>query len=151
MRQRLIVVGRGDPALAEYEQRFVARIRRFAPLELVELPAGRERRVEQRRVRESARILRRLERAGISVLFDERGAAVESPGWAAFLDGLAGNAAVDYIIGGADGVEPELRRRVDHCWSLSRLTLPHQLVRVVVLEQLYRAHSIRAGQPYHRS
>jgi len=151
VRQRLIVVGRGDPALAEYEARFAARIRRFAPLEVVELSAGRERRPEQRRGEECARIRRRLKRGRITVLFDERGEGVDSCGWASFLAALTGNAAVDYIIGGADGVDPELRRQVDHCWSLSRLRLPHQLVRVVVLEQLYRAHTIRAGQPYHRA
>ena len=55
------------------------------------------------------------------------------------------------LIGGADGFAPEVRARADLSWSLSRLTLPHALVRVVLAEQLYRAHSVLSGHPYHRA
>ena len=55
------------------------------------------------------------------------------------------------VIGGPDGVEPALRQEAELCWSLSPLTLPHPLVRVVLVEQLYRAWTINAGHPYHRS
>ena len=55
------------------------------------------------------------------------------------------------LIGGPDGLSPQCRARADLCWSLSPLTLPHALVRVVVAEQLYRAMSLLAGHPYHRA
>lgn len=55
-----------------------------------------------------------------------------------------------FLIGGADGLDPALRQSVDHCWSLSRSTFPHQLVKVIVAEQLYRAHTLLSGHPYHR-
>ena len=56
-----------------------------------------------------------------------------------------------FLIGGPDGFAPAVRERADLDWSLSRLTLPHALVRVVLAEQLYRAHSLLAGHPYHRA
>lgn len=55
------------------------------------------------------------------------------------------------VIGGPDGIDPSLQKQADLLWSLSPLTLPHPLVRVVLAEQLYRAWSINAGHPYHRS
>jgi 23S rRNA (pseudouridine1915-N3)-methyltransferase len=54
------------------------------------------------------------------------------------------------LIGGADGHAPEVLARADQAWSLGPLTLPHMLVRLLVVEQLYRAHTILAGHPYHR-
>ncbi len=149
LQQRLIVVGRGEPLLAEYEARFAARIRQFSPFEVVELPAGKEKRREQRCQQESQRIRKRCAGHRL-VLFDERGKVISSEGWADFLRTLPGNARVDYIVGGSGGVEPALRQQADHCWRLSALTLPHHLARVMAVEQLYRAHTIVAGHPYHR-
>ncbi|MDQ6963580.1 MAG: 23S rRNA (pseudouridine(1915)-N(3))-methyltransferase RlmH [Mariprofundales bacterium] len=149
MQQRLVVVGRGEPLLAEYESRFIERIRRFAPFELIEIAAGRERRREQRCQQEGRRILTRCQ-GHLLVLFDERGEAVTSQGWADFLRTLSGGASVDYIIGGAGGVDSSLRQECRQCWRLSALTLPHHLARAMVLEQLYRAHTIISGHPYHR-
>ena len=57
---------------------------------------------------------------------------------------------VTFVIGGADGLPKEILRRAERIWSLGPLTLPHELARVVVYEQLYRAHTIRRGEPYHR-
>ena len=58
---------------------------------------------------------------------------------------------ISLVIGGPDGLSEELKQEAHLCWSLSTLTLPHPLVRVVLVEQLYRAWSINAGHPYHRS
>ncbi|MDX8413710.1 MAG: 23S rRNA (pseudouridine(1915)-N(3))-methyltransferase RlmH [Mariprofundales bacterium] len=149
MRQRLIVVGRGEPLLAEYEARFATRIRQFTPFDVIELAAGKEKRREQRCQQECARIRQRCE-GSVKVLFDERGREMSSSKWADFLRTLPGNARVDYIIGGSGGVEPSLRQQSERCWQLSQLTLPHHLARAMVLEQLYRAHTIVAGHPYHR-
>jgi len=62
---------------------------------------------------------------------------------------LAGH-NVSLLIGGPDGLSRDVRNRADYCWSLSDLTLPHPLVRVILLEQLYRAHTILVNHPYHR-
>jgi 23S rRNA (pseudouridine1915-N3)-methyltransferase len=57
---------------------------------------------------------------------------------------------VSFVIGGADGLPEALLKRAERRWSLGAMTLPHELVRVIVYEQLYRAHTIRRGEPYHR-
>jgi 23S rRNA (pseudouridine1915-N3)-methyltransferase len=63
---------------------------------------------------------------------------------------LAGGRDIALIIGGADGIDPALIARADRLWSLSPLTLPHPLVRIIVAEQLYRASTLLQGHPYHR-
>ena len=66
-------------------------------------------------------------------------------------DRLRDGRALALLIGGPDGLSPQCRERADQTWSLSPLTLPHALVRVVVAEQIYRAMSLMAGHPYHRA
>jgi len=146
---RLIVVGRGASELADFEARFVRRIRPYAEVQLIELQEGRGKRAEQRRQEEARHILGRVGREFI--LFDEKGKMLGSPQWAAFIGRQAGNVSLDWVIGGADGVSDEIQQAATHQWSLSSLTLPHQLARVLVLEQLYRAFTIRQGHPYHRA
>ncbi len=145
---RLLVVGRGSRELAEFEARFMARLKPLAPCQVIELPEGRGRQLSQRKQEETRHILKQA-RPGF-ILFDERGSLHASTGWADFLGRLAGDAQQDFVIGGADGVSDAVRGTAGACWSLSKLTLPHQLVRAVVLEQLYRAMTIIQGHPYHR-
>ncbi len=148
MKIRLLVVGRGGRELAEFESRFLQRLKANAKFQIVELPEGRGKQVSQRKQEEERHIL--AEAGKGFVLFDERGKALSSMDWAGFLRGLSGNACLDFVIGGADGVSETVRRAAGHCWSLSALTLPHQLARAMVLEQLYRAFTILQGHPYHR-
>ena len=102
------------------------------------------------RAEESDRILAKLNRDDFVVLLDERGRNLDSPGLARALQGaFDGGRSVTLIIGGAYGVEDRVRRRADLVWSLSKLVFPHQLVRLIVAEQLYRAQEISAGRPYH--
>ena len=99
---------------------------------------------------ESGRILSRLTAHDYIVLLDERGKALDSPALAKALKGqLEQSRSVVIIIGGAYGVNDKLRARADLVWSLSPLVYPHQLVRLVLTEQLYRAQQIAAGGPYH--
>ncbi len=74
---------------------------------------------------------------------------LELSGWLA--ERLRAARPLALLIGGPDGLAPECRERADQSWSLSPLTLPHGLVRVVVAEQIYRAMSLAAGHPYHRA
>jgi 23S rRNA (pseudouridine1915-N3)-methyltransferase len=90
--------------------------------------------------------------AALCVL-DERGKTLSSPEFAQSLAGWrdAGRQDAAFVIGGADGVDPDLRARADLVISLGRMVWPHMLVRVMLAEQLYRAATILAGSPYHRT
>jgi 23S rRNA (pseudouridine1915-N3)-methyltransferase len=83
---------------------------------------------------------------------DERGETLDSPGLAAMLRRAAeaGRRDLAFAIGGADGLDPDLRDHADRVISFGRLVWPHMLVRAMLAEQLYRAASILAGTPYHR-
>lgn len=85
------------------------------------------------------------------VLLDERGKHLTSQLFAAKLtDWQADGRDLCFIIGGPDGVSDECRQRANFTWSLSQLTLPHGMVRVLFAEQMYRAWSLQTGHPYHR-
>ena len=102
------------------------------------------------RQEESERILSRLNAHDYVVLLDERGKALDSPGLADVLQGkLDQSRNVVIIIGGAYGVDETVHQRADLVWSLSPLVFPHQLVRLILTEQLYRAQQIATGGPYH--
>jgi len=145
---RLIGVGRGAPELAAFEARFIKRLDAFAPCSLIELPDGRGKQSSQRKQQEAKSILDKAEQG--FVLFDERGKSSTSRQWAEWFARQQGDAQVDFVIGGADGVDASVRAAAAETWSFSRLTLPHQLVRVLALEQFYRAFTIMRGHPYHR-
>ena len=99
---------------------------------------------------ESGRILLRLDAYDYIILLDERGKALDSPALAGVLqERLDRSQKVLIIIGGAFGVTDELRNRAHLVWSLSPLVFPHQLVRLILAEQLYRSQQINTGGSYH--
>jgi len=99
---------------------------------------------------ESDRILSRLDTYDVVILLDERGKQLTSPAFAELLQtNLDQSRKVAIIIGGAYGVTPELRQKAQVVWSLSDLVFPHQLVRLMLTEQLYRAQQIVLGGAYH--
>jgi 23S rRNA (pseudouridine1915-N3)-methyltransferase len=96
-------------------------------------------------------ILARLDKSELVVLLDERGRQLSSRGLAEKLSDWQGEGRdLCFVIGGPDGVSGACRERANFTWSLSQLTLPHGLARVLLAEQLYRAHSLQVGHPYHR-
>ncbi|MEA5075016.1 MAG: 23S rRNA (pseudouridine(1915)-N(3))-methyltransferase RlmH [Coriobacteriia bacterium] len=101
---------------------------------------------------EAADVLRAIAPSVHVVALDIGGAARSSDGLAGWLDALAlgGRSRVAFVVGGAAGLHADVLARVDERLSLGPLTLPHQLARVVLLEQLYRAFRISRGEPYHR-
>ncbi|WP_114772694.1 23S rRNA (pseudouridine(1915)-N(3))-methyltransferase RlmH [Microvirga subterranea] len=159
MRLSLLAVGRlksgPERELVErYRQRIegMGRALGMAGLDIVELPESRARREDDRRAEEAAAL---LDKAGSSVLviFDERG---KSPASEAFADRIRqwrdeGRAGLACVIGGPDGLDPKIRQRADLVVSFGALTMPHQIVRALVAEQLYRALTIISGHPYHRA
>ncbi len=148
MRLRLIVVGRGAAELSDFEARFMRRLQPFAACSIIELPEGRGKQATQRKQQEAASILGKANEG--FVLFDERGRQMQSRQWAEWFAPQKADAQLDFVIGGADGVNEEVRARATAVWGLSQLTLPHQLVRAIALEQFYRAFTILRGHPYHR-
>ncbi|WP_309080791.1 23S rRNA (pseudouridine(1915)-N(3))-methyltransferase RlmH [Zhihengliuella sp.] len=102
------------------------------------------------RAEESERLLGKVSAQDYVVLLDERGKNVDSPALARTLQQQFDTSRpVTVIIGGAYGVDDSVHRRADFVWSLSKLVFPHQLVRLVLAEQLYRAQEISGGRPYH--
>ncbi|MBA3563434.1 MAG: 23S rRNA (pseudouridine(1915)-N(3))-methyltransferase RlmH [Gammaproteobacteria bacterium] len=155
MRIRLIAAGSRMPAWVEEGFReYAKRLPRELELELSEIRLGHRGKSADRvraRADESARMLADAGTARIvaldvgGVLLDTARLAVELDRW------RNGGRDVALLIGGPDGLAPECLDRAGLRWSLSPLTLPHGLVRIVVAEQLYRASSILQGHPYHRA
>ena len=158
MRLGVVAVGRlksgPERSLVErYRERIDAlgRPLHLHPFELVEIPEGRARSETERRREEAEAILARAAGA-VLVAFDERGKSLASEAFAERIRSArdAGDDALVCAIGGADGLDPAVRSRADLVVSFGALTLPHQLARILVVEQLYRALTILAGHPYHR-
>jgi len=101
---------------------------------------------------EAALLARAIPQGAVLCALDERGAQLTSPEFASHLGRWrdAGRAEAAFVIGGADGLAPELRDRADLALSFGRMVWPHMLARVMLAEQLYRAAQILAGTPYHR-
>lgn len=99
---------------------------------------------------ESEALLTRLDDEDYVVLLDEVGTAIDSPAVADLLEtNLDRSRRIVIIIGGAYGVDEMVRKRANFVWSLSPLVFPHQLVRLILIEQLYRGQEIATGRPYH--
>ena len=146
MRILILSVGHKMPAwIQEGFQEYAKRMPAESRLELVEVKPGRDKAEEGRRLLEAL-----PERATLLAL-DERGKAFSTADLAKMMQGWMREAVQPaFAIGGADGLDDAVKARAARTFSLSALTLPHQLVRVVLAEQLYRASSILAGHPYHR-
>jgi 23S rRNA (pseudouridine1915-N3)-methyltransferase len=122
-------------------------------IEIVEIRESRAREAERRRTEESIAIANVLPEGAVTVIFDQAGDNIDSPGLAALLRKCReeNRAALCFVIGGADGITQSLRGRAKYLLAFGAATWPHQLVRIMLLEQLYRAGTILAGHPYHRA
>jgi 23S rRNA (pseudouridine1915-N3)-methyltransferase len=156
MRVRIIAVGTRmsgwvDEAYADYTQR----LRGSQPVELIELATAsrRDSGVPARaRAAEGERILAALAPREHVVALDEQGKEFSTMELAQWLEQRR-RSGLDlcFVIGGPDGIAEAVFERCQQRWSLSRLTLPHGLVRVLLAEQIYRATTVLAGHPYHRA
>jgi len=139
MRYRLVAVGRmKNAALRAACDDYIDRLRHYT-------------KVEEQEVKDEARVLGAVPEGTRLVALTRRGEEWTSgqlAEWAGRweMDGRD----VAFAIGGSETLPEEVLRKAERLWSLGRLTLPHELARVVVYEQLYRAHTIRRGEPYHR-
>ena len=160
MRLVLAAVGRMKAGPErELLDRYVTRARATAralgvsSVDLIEVDEGRGRSADERKREEAAALAARLPAGTVVIALDERGTSWTSPAFAdrmgKIIDG--GAPALAFAIGGPDGFDEGFRSRARDVVSFGAATLPHQLVRVVLAEQVYRAATILTGHPYHRA
>ena len=143
---RILWIGRRaqDPLITAAES-YTKRIRHYANIDIVMLRDGSP---EQ----EESRLLKHLPQKDYIIALDERGHQYTSKKWAHKIQSLEYESKnrLCYVVGGADGLTSRLRDMANETISLSSMTLPHRLALVVLLEQIYRAHTIMRGERYHR-
>ncbi|HUI60526.1 MAG TPA: 23S rRNA (pseudouridine(1915)-N(3))-methyltransferase RlmH [Steroidobacteraceae bacterium] len=155
MRVRLIAVGSRMPKwVREAYDDYVTRLNPALRLSLTEIePGPRSARQPAHRAMEveGERVLAAVRKDEYLAALDEKGTEMTTRELAAWLaDRMRDGRDLAFAVGGPDGFAPEVYGRCDFRWSLSRLTFPHALVRVVLAEQLYRAHGVLTNHPYHR-
>lgn len=120
---------------------------------IVEVGESRAGNADTRKREEAAMLEKALPDGAVLILLDERGKSLDSLAFADLVAGFRDGGKRDLMIaiGGADGLDPALHARADATLCMGKLTWPHQLVRILLAEQLYRAVTILSGHPYHRS
>lgn len=155
MKLRLLCVGRLatrwlQDGVADYDER-IARYLPFSTLELKEEKGAGKGETERIKDGEGRRLLEKIPAQAFVVVLDEHGGSLDSERFSELIGRhmLAGTPEVVLVIGGAYGLSKAVRERADLLLSLSAMTLPHQLARLVLVEQLYRALTILRHEPYH--
>jgi 23S rRNA (pseudouridine1915-N3)-methyltransferase len=140
---RIVAVGTvKERATRSLVDEYLGRLKRYCKVEEVELKAGSV-------AKETAAFAKATDGANVIAL-DAAGQSMDSRAFARGLERWAsqGKGVVAFLIGGASGLPPEVKRRAQATWSLSALTMPHRIARLVLSEQLYRAMTILRGEPY---
>lgn len=156
MKVQLIAVGKVRGALAEPVAEYERRAGRYYSFEAVEVREESSRQdgaLERVRTEEGKRLLGRVSGGLAVVALDREGEFWSSERLAGFLSELAlhGHPGAAFLIGGAFGLSEDVLSAAGHRFSLSACTLPHEIARLVLTEQLYRAGTITRGEPYHKS
>ena len=153
MRIKIISVGKIKQSFVqEGENEYLVRMKGFAQLSLVEVPTSTELPEAQMKQAECAAVLGKIETADFFVVLDEAGKQHTSKQFAALLQNQMnqGTSSFCFAIGGAYGWDEKVRKEADLVLSLSALTFPYQMTRLILVEQLYRAMTILKGIPYHK-
>lgn len=143
-----------NPAFAEVAEDYADRIRKFNPMEIIEIPDEKVKAkadVPKLLKREAEVIRKRIKQGACLIALDEKGIQWSSVDLAWEIKQLLESPAKEivFLVGGAEGLDKTIKREAKHLWSLSKLTLPHQLARVLALEQIYRGLTILRNVPYH--
>ena len=149
MKIKIVAVGKGEPAFSTLELDYQKRAKAF-PVELVEVkPSGED---HVARKKEAEALLSKTPDKYTVIALDERGEVFTSHSFAKLFSDAQQCSVPGFVflIGGASGLDPMIKERASRLISLSSLTLPHKLARLVLIEQLYRASSIIRGEPYHK-
>lgn len=141
-----------DARIRELEQEYMKRVSHYYTCDVTVSKPAEVGADSERIRREGSEIRAKLSKGAYTVALDPAGRELDSPGFSRFLSGMSDSARreVTFVIGGHLGLDPELLEGVDMRLALSRMTFPHELCRVMLLEQVYRACSIRSGTPYHK-
>ena len=155
MKLFIFAVGHKMPSwITDGFNEYTKRMPREAKIELIEIkpePRTTGKNVPQIMEAEAQRIQAALPKEALRIVLDERGIPLTTRQLAQYMqDWLSGGRDVAFIIGGADGLHESVRASSHHLFALSSLVLPHGMVRVLLAEQLYRAHSLLHNHPYHR-
>jgi 23S rRNA (pseudouridine1915-N3)-methyltransferase len=149
---KIISIGNKMPAwINEAFDSYISRLDRDFTLQLIEIkPEKKFDSIEQKKLSESEKILSHVDKEFLIVL-DEKGLQFSSQELAQKLKHWSEHFKhITFVIGGADGIHEDILHKANLTWSLSKSTFPHAFVRVLITEQLYRAHSILENHPYHR-
>lgn len=152
MRLKLLWVGKTqEPWVRAGIDEYAGRVRRYLPLEILEAREEKGAQAVAMRERECERLAKLLPKGARLVVLDERGEGMSSTEFASFLSRSRDQGVSDLVfaIGGAYGFSDGFRSQAFKAISLSRMTLTHQMVRVFLLEQIYRGFTIMNGEPYH--
>jgi 23S rRNA (pseudouridine1915-N3)-methyltransferase len=148
----LLAVGKLGPAFRKAADEYLRRLRHYAEVNEIEVrEAGTAPSAAEERRQEGTRLRDKLPAGALLVALDRQGQGWSSEELAVRLERWRDSSLpVALILGGSRGLDPDLLARANERWSLGALTLPHQLARVVVVEQLYRAWTILRREPYHK-
>ena len=155
MKIRVLAVGQKMPKWVQQTfKEYNNRLSKSQQIELQEIsPIHRSKtmNVDKAKYMEGENILAALKDSEKIIVLDEKGKSISTKFLAQSIETWQMNAYnIAIIIGGADGVSDEVKKRAANLWSLSQLTFPHPLVRIILIEQIYRAYSLIANHPYHR-
>ena len=156
MKLRFIFAGsHSDREMSAAAERYLNRIKHFYPVEIIEVKPerGRQSASDEAIMRaQSARLVASIPDRGYTVVLDERGQQLDSLKFAKWLERLTIDSpdGVNFVVGGDVGLDDAVRQRADKLLGLSAMTLPHQMARVVLLEQIYRACTLIRSIPYHK-
>ena len=149
MKIRIIAVGRQKASpTKDLCDEYLKRMNWNVTLKEIDAPKG------STSAQEAPLILKELAKPGLVIALDERGETLTSPEFAKKMESWQNQATgneITFLIGGADGFDNEVRKKAKFLMSFGKQTWPHMLVRVMLLEQIYRAQQISAGHPYHRA
>jgi 23S rRNA (pseudouridine1915-N3)-methyltransferase len=156
MRLKIIAVGRlGRPHYRAAADVYKDRLKHYQKFEEVEVREARK--VERRNTapalkEEGKRLMAAVPDGAVIIAMDERGKELDSQRFAALIEEqmIYGRSGLCFLIGGALGLDPEVRKGATRTLALSKMTMPHELARVVLMEQIYRAMTIIRGEPYHK-
>ena len=152
MKLSIFSVGKtNDSYIKEGVEQFTKRISHYYPIDWQLISPSKLTDAIQIKKAEAISILKALTTNDVLILLDEKGKMLSSPGLANLMQQKANQSAqgIVFLIGGAYGVDDEIKKRANFTWSLSELVFPHMLVRLILAEQVYRACSILANEKYH--
>lgn len=159
MKIKIIGVGKlKESYLKEGIQEYVKRLQAYADVEVIEVddePIPKNPSLAQEvmvKAKEGRRVLDKVKQADFMILLDVAGTEMDSVDLSKYLQKqmIDGHSTIDFVLGGSLGNSEDVLERADYRLSMSRMTFPHQLARLILVEQIYRSFKIMKGEPYHK-